>query len=237
MYKLTYDELERVKKGIRKFNSNPVNLAADYSIAKQFGHILNGEICHLPGAIVLLDGFFQTGLRFQGYDSIHEIYDNLQQQWVNVQASLGNLQQLPMAIQEQDERIRLLGLIPELVRGRRRVWPYSFATKFFHWCAREHFPIMDSKSRVAIHNFQITKNVRRRDLLINKGKPKGQGECIEEYKKWINFYNRFFIDNAEDTLEQIEQCDEEAQNGSPFHIQNTLLRVLDKYFYIKGSNG
>ena len=97
---------------------------------------------------------------------------------------------------------------------------YSFATKFMHWCTKEHFPIMDSAARCAIS--------RHEDRIASEFDPRDPDHCLGDYRWWIHFYAgllRSFGEHAE----AIVQADSEKAT-----MPNSLLRILDKYFWMKG---
>jgi hypothetical protein len=108
---------------------------------------------------------------------------------------------------------------------------YSFATKFFHWSTRHHFPIVDSKARVAINAIQKDKKVRPRIRKSIVGIPKGK--YIEEYAQWIHFYSDLIRSISAENRQRLIKVDAESQ-ASDSSTGNTLLRVLDKVFYYKG---
>jgi hypothetical protein len=108
---------------------------------------------------------------------------------------------------------------------------YSFATKFFHWSTRHHFPIVDSRARGAINAMQCEHEVRPCIWKSAVGIPKGK--YIEEYKRWIQFYSDLIRSiSAEDRKRLIEADVSSQLSKSP--TKNTLLRILDKVFYYKG---
>ena len=62
---------------------------------------------------------------------------------------------------------------------------YSFSTKLFHWFTNVHFPMMDSKARIAIIEFQKKLKVPEERIF----KPQSKPEPLDDYRDWIFFYS------------------------------------------------
>ncbi len=213
--------LEEACNAVGEFNQNPINLATDYLTQSQFIPPLAAE--RVPAMVVVIDRLWATQLFWD--DNAQEIISgSLQNNWDDIQRALYDLVLLP-PLHENPNYQEIAGIAERLFHyilepdGDNAIHQhFVFTTKFFHWCAPRHFPITDNRAMNAIN--QIQDNV---SLQLNVG----------SYPDWISLYHNLFAQNA-NILDQIRQCDEDTQGDSPFHIENTLLRILDKYFYIRG---
>ena len=106
---------------------------------------------------------------------------------------------------------------------------YSFATKYFHWYARNQLPIVDSMARIAINKLQADNGVSKDDLIVPYPDE-------NDYSKWIRFYSSVIGNISKADREELINFDRTIQEDtdSRLCITNTLLRILDKYFYFEG---
>jgi len=117
---------------------------------------------------------------------------------------------------------------------------YSFATKFLHWASCGRLPIVDSRARRSIRGqqqaYRQAGHPWRDDTRLLR--EAGVDRC-EDYKKWVFFYSRLLQGLAEHEAGLREQDLhtqlEAVQDGENLVLgDNTLLRVLDKIFWIAG---
>ncbi len=152
-----------------------------------------------PGAVAervaVLDGLWGTRL-FMESGAADRIVANLERNVATLVAKLSALG--PDALELEPERVieAAQGAMPTIlnhtVNGEVRFREnYSFATKFFHWCTRVHFPIVDSKARRKINSMQVAAGVRpriRSDTAAMNGLT-----YLKEYERWIVFYAEVIV--------------------------------------------
>lgn len=230
---------EEVMHAITEFNS-PINLATDYLTHSQFEHINDPQV--MPAIVAVINGLWGT-LILENRLTI--ISRSLQANWQGIQNSLNRLHGLRTLYQgaspaEIGEILDVARLVFPYILAPPNLPPipvnYVFATKFFHWCAREYFPITDNRrSRPAINGFQIRNAVPAADIVPpNPPAPgDGLGPYVDDYRRWITFYRNLFATNA-NMLPKLWVHDRLTQPNRRLRVENTLLRILDKYFYIRG---
>ena len=151
---------------------------------------------------------------------------NLQKAAPQIGRVLGGLS--PGVLEDQPERV--VGAAEELLPlfSADRTY-YVFATKFLHWCARDHFPMVDSNARRAINSFQTRWHPRpKRKDLIAKMTPSGEDARLRDYGKVVRFYGGLIRGLSKPQQDSLSEAD--ATCG----VSNSLLRILDKYFWMKG---
>lgn len=230
---------EEVMRAITEFN-NPINLATDYLTHTQFEHINDPQV--IPAMVTVINGLWGTNIQ-GNHPTI--ISGSLQANWEVIQNCLNRLHGVHTLYQGADNIE--IGLILDVAR---QVFPfiltppglpqinvnYVFATKFFHWCAREYFPITDNRrSRPAINGLQTRNAVPAGDIVpLNPPAPAdGLQPYFDDYRRWITFYRNLFATNA-NMLPKLWVHDRLTQANPRLRVENTLLRILDKYFYIQG---
>ena len=108
---------------------------------------------------------------------------------------------------------------------------YSFASKFFHWATRVHFPIVDKWARARINEIQRERAVKQ---IVRSSTAAMAGlTYIDEYSRWIWFYSDLINDLPQSDRHRFlrEDCDSQPPT---YRIKNSLLRILDKVFYVQG---
>ena len=127
-----------------------------------------------------------------------------------------------------DAADKVLPIILEPGGGLRR--NYSFATKFLHWVTRRHFPIVDSRARTAINGWPqgllIPRQARVTSMAINP--------YTSDYRRWVTFYSELMNGLTPEQQSALVSADLESQSAASGPVENSLLRVLDKYFYREG---
>ena len=109
---------------------------------------------------------------------------------------------------------------------------FSFTTKFFHWCTRQHFPISDSRARKSSNCFQRKHGLR--NSLVRKSKAEmGNMTPLQEYERWVRFYSDLLNSLSEDDVHILHEVDLQTQKQkyANFACQHSILRILDKVFY------
>ena len=224
----TFD-IDAAVRRVEKFNGTHALVAAD--------HVMH-ECCvgtapptHPSEAaikVVLVDGLWATQLfRDEGAtDAISERLARCDDKlWLAID-KLGpaDLKSKPDAVYETAKPFLKL-ILTEAGTSKQH---YSFATKLLHWCTRQHFPIVDKNARKAINRFQ-------RDQGDDHGRVLAPGfdeDYVEEYRRWTRFYSILLNSLDDKASARLLHADKESLPG-PVKIENTLLRVLDKHFYVK----
>ena len=208
---------EEVERAIVQFN-NLNYIVTDHLVKTQFTNLRQGGRGYIAGTVLLLDNCFSTNL--PKVDA-GEIIQSLEEKWFGIECAFGNLQNNPQIIQEVANYILPMILNPGTQNN------YSFATKFLHWCTGKHFPIIDSRSRIAIR--ELTGN-----NILGQNNPDNLEEILNEYTNLINFSSHCLEENdwfGDDLVAFDLQQQTQFMNLA---MCNTPLRILDKYFFITG---
>ncbi|MGC8552370.1 MAG: hypothetical protein ACP5O7_05830 [Phycisphaerae bacterium] len=212
---------------INKMNADTISMAEDRIVMRCF----NGPLTDLRNAesvadrIVAVDRLWRTNLSMDT-GAVVKIAENIVQYADVLIELLGNLEaddleKRPSQIIQTAERV-----MPIILDASSRKH-YSFATKFFHWCTRVHFPIVDSYARTQIRIMQSKIKVPRERLIPSAS------HC-GDYSKWVEFYSYLIKNLGHDKRELLFKADYRSQPGD-CKISNSLLRILDKVFYMRGS--
>ena len=226
-------DLTTAADAIRSVNADVTFLAAERLMHQHFqsvGHALDPN--RVAERLVLLDGLWSTQL-FRERGAASRIVRNLE---ANANRMIDRVCGLPAnALQENPEQVvqaarELLPIILDAPgdHGKHKQF-YSFASKFLHWTSRKHFPIMDSLARVAISRLQRLHGFQNRIA-----SEMGDLDKLDDYQRWIEFYSGLIRSLTSEQREHLLTIDRESQRPS-YRCQNTLLRVLDKVFYMLGS--
>jgi len=218
---------------IRRFNKSVTYPASDYLVGNAFAPyeaLPRGQsLC----GMILVNSLWNTSLRWHPDDCevLSEEYEHHREELY--QQTLERIR--PLRLHEEPDRVWELGaamLRPLLESDRVKTRHYSFATKFLHWHAPRHLPIMDSRTRKAIHSLQEewgeTEGLIRSDLANVPAE-----SYVKEYRDWVRFYGRLLRCLTPDDRERLKATDADSL-PKPFHRDDTLLRILDKVFYIRG---
>lgn len=231
-YKFNMDE---AIESIRKSNSSEL-LAGDYLLKNHFpDNFMEIKPNNLPVLIVLLDGLWGTQL-FRDPGVIETMVSKLSEQWPTICKVLSGLGENALAEEPRKVYEAATKIFPIILNknfGHKQ--HYSFTTKFFHWCTRNHFPIVDSRARKSINCIQRNHGIRR-GLVLKTTEEMGGLTYIEEYKRWIDFYRDLLNSLSRAECDRLLAADKESQEdtNAALAIKNTLLRVLDKKFYQNG---
>lgn len=182
------------------------------------------------GGIHVLDRLWSTQLRFD-----RKAEAQLCTAYVQQRHHLSDLLRVleGMRLEEDASRVyEVSAAVLETFLGATTKAHYSFATKLLHWHAREHLPIMDSNARKAIRDLG-----RRSELppdLIPLSAPARDQYC-RDYGAWIRFYAELIKALRPKDRDALVSADTQSQPRE-FAVGNSLLRVLDKVFFLRGKD-
>jgi len=132
--------------------------------------------------------------------------------------------------------LRVLLEVPEATRAH-----YSFATKFLHWASRGLLPIVDGQARQAIRDQQQAWVAQGHALVAEAHILADPVPYPRDYRRWVFFYSHVLraLDDHEcgDQLRHSDHDDQLALVGERYELAieaNTLVRILDKIFWIGG---
>ena len=138
---------------IQTVNKGVGFLASDYLTHMHFSNLKQSlEPTNMLARVVLLDILWKTNVQMQPA-SLDHIARNLSKNTGMIRRVLAGLKEDDLRDNPNkvcDAAAKVLPCILQ-AKGTKRQH-YSFATKFFHWCTRKHFPIMDSLS-ITLPNF------------------------------------------------------------------------------------
>jgi len=237
-------DVARAKKNIAAFNKSAAYLAGDWLMHEFFGHLRDGRK-NQPASVcaVLVNALWKTQVdREKGAAMKSPSEKPLTRVCCHLEQCIGDLRGLARRLgtnalvnypdNVEDGACEALRLIFEVPNVQRK--NYSFTTKFLHWLSPTNFPIVDSRARNNIN--ELLRSHRRdcRRAYIPSG---GCGTVEEDYKRWIWFYHYLLTAGMEQGWgEKLVEHDFISQSGDPIKaIRNTLLRVLDKHFWMAGS--
>ena len=225
-------DLADAVKCIQAVNVSATMCASDRAIRRLFSvtsDLLNADC--VSERVAVLDGLWGTRLYMES-GSADQIAACIGKSGKNIAALISGL--VPDALENSPEDVYGVAkkILPHILNHTEKCREnYSFATKFFHWCTRFHFPIVDSRARLAINALQTQLKVRPR---IRKSTvAMGDLTYIEEYQRWIHFYSDLIAGLTIDQRKMLVDADRDSQN-SVDKMDNSLLRILDKVFYFKG---
>jgi len=218
---------------IRSFNQDLMLAATDFLTAQHFKpyEVLSEE--DAAAAILTIDGLWSTQLfrEPRGRERMFRLYREKAGACARYLQQLGqiSLQESPGDVY-RIARPLLAVLLPPDEAGRKN---YSFATKFFHWHAPEHLPIVDSRTRRAINALQ-RECKQREGIVLSDTAEMGGRSYIEEYRRWMDFYSALLKALKPEDRERLLAAERDSLPAQ-FRIQNSLLRILDKVFYFRGA--
>lgn len=222
----------RACRELGRFNRTLRLAAADFVVARQFPPYAPLRPGEARQALDLLDFLWNTRLAFDrgALKALSAAYERNRQAYVNRFAALRRLRP-----EESPPEVYAIGkeaLATLLSTGGRVKKHYSFATKVFHWHAREHLPIVDSRARRAINALQRSCGLRR-DIVLSSTGEMGRRTYVEEYGRWLAFYSQIMGALTRADRERLLAADRESLPPA-FTLENSLLRVLDKVFWYRG---
>jgi hypothetical protein len=217
---------------IEQFNSSLTLVAADALLSRQFtSPQASPDPDTLAMGVTLLDAVWATQL-FREAGASDSIVRSLAQNSIFLVSQLESLGTTPP---EEDphavDRVAraVLPVILNHSEGFRE--NYSFATKFFHRITRIHFPIADGRARKSINARQRTHDVSAR-VRIHAAAMAGLA-YVDEYSRWILFYADLIRGLSKEARDALQQADYHSLPRG-YRIENSILRMLDKVFYIRG---
>jgi len=224
-------DIGRAIEVIKEFNNSVTISAPELLIWNLFRDDFNFKRERAACAVVLLDGLWKTQL-FRHEEDFDRITNNIAECSRKIVANLAQLKKDDL--KDYPEKVyRIAKEVFPIVLGRpSQRQNYSFTSKFFHWCAREHFPIMDNNARKAINRFQKRHNLKRGILVPSSVT---DSTYIEDYKRWIYFYSALLNSLSPAQSQALLNADHASQCHD-LRVSNTLLRVLDKVFYFVGKS-
>jgi len=229
-------DIDAATAAIANMNSSPSMVASDRLLAHHFPDIktaLHSDT--IAERVILVDALWGTRL-FMENGASDRIARNLGEASGRLVELLSGLS--PDDLTGQPERVSALAkevlpviLVQEPGDPDKYRENYSFATKFFHWCTRHHFPIVDRWARKRINAWQVALRVRPR---VRSDTAAMQDlSYTREYERWINFYSDLIFGLGPDNRERLVKADYDSQPAS-YRVTNSSLRVLDKVFYWQG---
>jgi hypothetical protein len=224
--------VQRACRDLATANRSPRFAAADFVVAKQFPPYAPLRPGEARQALELLDFLWNTRLAFDrgALDALSAAYERNRHVYVKRFAALR-----PLRLEESPREVHTIAaaLLRTLLGIRGKVKQhYSFATKVFHWHAREHLPIVDSRARRAINALQRSCGLRR-GIVLSSTAEMGGRTYVEEYGRWIAFYSQLLGALTRDDRKRLLIADRDSLPPA-FTLENSVLRVLDKVFWYRG---
>ncbi len=227
-------DVSRACEELCSLNQASLFAAADFMVARQFDSYRALPADEVTSAFMLLDRTWATRL---GLDpgAVETLASRYVANRARYNECFRGLQKT--SIEERPDLVHetaavLLETLLDPAGGGTVKQHYSFASKVFHWHAREHLPIVDSRARQAINGLQRQCGVRRGQVLASTAEMQGE-TYIQEYHRWVAFYSRLLRALRPEDRQLLLEADRESL-PSRFRMENTLLRVLDKVFYYRG---
>jgi hypothetical protein len=232
-------DVDRACADVQEFNNNKklgyALAASDYLVAREFQPYAALTPDKALCAMLLIDGLWGTNV--SRYDRGENALDALWKSYVKksrlYQDCISRLQVLKLESDAGEVcKIAHRMLLPLLGEAETRRKHYSFVTKFLHWHAPDHLPITDSRARAAINDLQRKAGIRRGQVfasIVNLGPQ----ERLDEYRRWVEFYGTLIRALPAEAAERLRKQDWESLTGA-FQRKNSLLRILDKVFYMRG---
>lgn len=235
--RIHYDlDIEMAERAIAMFNQSPCMQASESLIAHSFRDFREA-LCPdgVHARVALLDGLWGTQLFREG-GSADRIAENLAANSDALINQIGSLTDVRLADDPTGVYAVAAQVLPVVLdhtpdADDKYRQNYSFASKFFHWCARDWFPIVDAKARKAINDLQRRHNVSPR--VRSDTAAMGNLTYLQEYQRWIAFYSDVLDGLGDDEVARLRRADHDSQRTA-YRVENTTLRILDKVFYIMG---
>lgn len=226
-------DIEQAIRYIRLLNGDVTLMASDFVLSQCFP-IGEFHFDHRSKSnqVILVDKLWNAGLRYAP-DAATTIAEQLVIHAQDIHANLANLQlddlrNDPNNIYEAVEQV-----FPIVLETTDRQ-NYVFTTKFFHWCTRIHFPIVDVNARDAVSRLQREEGDWAEDQIVQNIDDNPNLSTVEKYRGWIDYYNRLLNQLSQNDCERLLKVDKESQRETcpSLTITNSLLRILDKVFYM-----
>jgi hypothetical protein len=224
-------DLDEAKASIQQFNQSPAFCATDVLLDRHFKDRVTAlDPQMIVERVVLLDGLYATKVYVErgAQDGIANRLAKASARLITEFQSLdeGALEHRPQDVVRASRdalSVILKGADDEKVRQN-----YSFATKFFHWVTRHHFPIMDSNARKAARGIQERAygSLARADVVGQYP----QAPYDDDYCRWIYFCSDLISGMPDVDREALCRTDYDSQHPS-YRMSHSLLRILDKVLY------
>lgn len=217
-------DIDAVKAAIRDFNGILANVVADRLLHEQFTDLRAALEPHtVAKRVVLLDMLYGTQMSLMQRGAVEAISASLEHHATEIIDSISRLE--PDVLEKSPARVVQVAMdaarhiVHPDVAGTSNVDRNPvFAAKFLHWTTRVHFPIIDRKAKSALHRiFNLKLDVSE-----------------EDYPRWIHFYSEVISGLTEAQRAELLEVDAATQPVPAYAVNNTLLRVLDKYLYWEG---
>jgi hypothetical protein len=212
--------------------------AADFLTAREFKPyeaLPKGEAAR---GVVIIDGLWATQV-FRDPGALEKIVEVCERKRQVYQESLQELGGL--SIEKDPDKIKIWeiakGMLEPLLSTEvsTKKQFLSFASKFLHWHAPEHLPIVDSHARAAIRRLQNDSG-ELPDGSLSPETPASVSGKISDYAQWIRFYGKLIRELTQEDRESLKSTDREFLPPQ-FRREYSLLRVLDKVFWYRGKGG
>jgi hypothetical protein len=227
-------DVNRACADVHEFNNNKklgyALAASDYLVAREFQPYAALTPDKALCAMLLLDSLW--GTQVSRYDRAGDI-DTLQTLQRLYEKNLGLYQECLSQLRgvklesDPDAVCRIASNLfrPLVNEGETHKKHHSFVSKFLHWHAPEHLPIADSRALRSISSLQRKLGERQRVA---------PPTTASLYHRWIKFYGSLIgALSRSDGASRLEQQDRESLPAE-FARSNSLLRILDKVFYMRG---
>lgn len=229
-------DIDAAVDSIRRFNSSTTMAASEHLLDQHFATIEQSlEPTTVAERVALLDGLWATQL-FRESGAADCIVTNLALHAPRLKELFHRLPPKSLDLDPDTVIEAAAKALPVILnhtpKSKERFRQnYSFATKFFHWVTRRHFPIVDNRARRRISAIQRDHNVSGR---VRSATAAMNGlTYADEYPRWIYFYSDLISGLRERDRERLLREDFNSQIPA-YRIKNTLLRILDKVFYLQG---
>jgi len=224
-------DVDEAVAAIRAMNASRAASAGDWLLHGAFPDLVTSlETNTLAERVILVDGLWGTNLAMER-GAADRIIENLvlnKGRLLDLVARLTEdaLESKPEEVWRITEQAMPVILEQSSERNSDYRENLSFATKFFHWCTRRHFPIVDKNARARINALQKSVGVRP----VIRAYPPDKGKRLGEYRLWIEFYSDLIHGLGLDDRRRLEKGDYDSL-PSRYRFSNSLLRILDKYFW------
>ena len=237
-------DLRDARENIAAFNKSAAYLAGDWLMHEFFGQFRDGRQKQ-PACVcaVLVDALWNTRVDAEPGTKQREPYEKpMNHICCDIEANGKRLRRLSLDLGREallrfpervaevaGESLELVGIAEGAARRN-----YSFATKFLHWLAPANFPVVDSRARKSINRLLSGQGQNCPGSFVT-----GQARScvVSDYRRWIWFYHHLVAAATDDGWGlRLVAHDYDSQAGGPVgQRQNTLLRVLDKHFWMAAS--
>jgi hypothetical protein len=185
---------EQAAEAIRQFNRDPANLAADWLVSQCFPPLEKSRDPEtIAERVVIIDGLWQTQL-YRKPDVRTAIIRSLSGNWAKIWGALRTLQAEGDLLCSRnavlDAARGLLGYVVRPEGAKKESYEFVFATKFFHWCTREHFPIIDLNARRGLRRIQVSCGVPKHCWVDGREGLDGKKQ-FEQYPMWLELPGEF----------------------------------------------